>query len=356
MTSNNIQKKYGGDFEFDKKLISNKENQFCSRFDNLLYFDTGRSALLNILNNIQCKKALLPNYICQSIIDVFKIMNIEIVFYNVKNDLTIDISNLKSKIRNDIDVIFFINYFAKIQPTIILNEIQKFSKNNNIKIVEDTTHSIFSKKSTIGDYCLASLRKWFAIPDCAIAYTNKYKIKDFSIDTYNKDYFVLRKKAMLLKAKAKNNCLEDESYLKYFELGESLIKNQNKIYKISDYSLDLLKHYDFEQIIQKRRENFIFLEKNIINSKIKPLINSCENNIPIFYPLLIKNRDIFKKYLFKHKIYCPVHWPIIQGFSTAEYQPWENQEDILSLIIDHRYNLEDMKFIANIINEYNYED
>ena len=161
---------------------------------------------------------------------------------------------------------------------------------------------------------------------------------------------------MLLKAKAKNNCLEDESYLKYFELGESLIKNQNKIYKISDYSLDLLKHYDFEQIIQKRRENFIFLEKNIINSKIKPLINSSENNIPIFYPLLIKNRDIFKKYLFKHKIYCPVHWPIIQGFSTAEYQPWENQEDILSLIIDHRYNLEDMKFIANIINEYNYED
>lgn len=31
-------------------------------------------------------------------------------------------------------------------------------------IVEDTTHSVFSVRRTIGDLCVCSLRKWFALP------------------------------------------------------------------------------------------------------------------------------------------------------------------------------------------------
>lgn len=341
--------KYGGDFALDPAFFTGS-NFYFEHLKKYLLFDTGRSAILNILKNISCKKALVPNYICKSIIDAFLLQNITIDFYKIDENLDIDTESLEKKIDSEVDIIFFINYFGKIQPQNILSKVRQLSYNNNITIIEDTTHSIFTKTRTIGDYCIASLRKWFSLPDGAIAYSDTNKLVDYSKCT-NNTFVKLRKKAMNLKYDSRLCGVEDESYLEYFEKAEQFIDNQNCIYKISDFSLNILKTYNYETMIQQRKENFLYLEQYLKNKEITKLLKSNSTLVPLFYPIYIKERDYFKQYLYRHNIFCPIHWPHIEIGNL-----WEHQKNIISLVIDQRYSHKDMEKIVDIINAYKGKD
>lgn len=354
MTSINFyHKKYGGDFELDINWLSNTNNLFFSALPNLLFFDTGRSALLNILRNISHKKVLLPNYICQSIVDVFLSLGAEIEYFSVNQDMTINLQDLSNKICSGFDVLFFVNYFGHIQSLPVLSKVQDMAKKYNITIIEDTTHSIFSQKFTIGDYCIASLRKWFALPDGAVAYSFSNKMKDYSENNINAEFSNIRKQAMELKFSAIKNKSNDESYLKYFQRAEKCIENQQNIYTISDYSLNILKFYKYELMKKKRRDNFLYLEQNIKNDKIRKIIKYDSSNVYLFYPIYIRDRENFRQYLFENNIFCPVHWPLIQQTEkNIKYYPYDFQKNIISLIVDQRYTQDDMQKMTNIINQY----
>ena len=71
----------------------------------------------------------------------------------------------------------------------------------------------------------------------------------------------------------------------------------------------------------------------------------------MFVPIIVENRDKLRKYLIDKKIYCPVHWPL-SNYHKIKVNDQEIYQNELSLICDQRYNLDDMKYIVDVIKEF----
>lgn len=125
----------------------------------------GRSAIRLALKNeyFSRRVALLPRYICQSVIDAFE--SFEVFFYDIGKDLSV-CKSLFREIVNQIkpSVILTMPYFGFTTDKNIEKELSD-CKDNGIILINDITQALFLGNNGIADYTVASLRKWFPIPD-----------------------------------------------------------------------------------------------------------------------------------------------------------------------------------------------
>lgn len=54
----------------------------------------------------------------------------------------------------------------------------------------------------------------------------------------------------------------------------------------------------------------------------------------------------------EHKIYCAVHWPMETKEQCEIKTNMELTKHMLSLPLDQRYDLEHMKYMVEIVNEF----
>lgn len=338
----------GSEFEFCIEFKENNDNIFhyLDEFYTL-YTASGRSALRVILNKFDFKTVLLPEYICESVVECFHGMNI--IFYTVNEDLSIDVNSLFNKLEmHNIDCVYIMHYFGKLQNDNILQKINKWKREKKFVVIEDTTHSIFTKPMTIGDYCICSLRKWFCIPDGGVLYSKK----DVShIKLCDSDYKLIGKKlyAMILKRLYLSNVLIDcnpeyrQLFCQFDEDLDTSIYNE----KISSLSIGLLKTISISEEIKQRKENYVFVLKKL-NSYIDPVIEM-EDSCPLVLPIFEKERDNFREYLIEHRVFCAVHWPIK---NENTYNAEDISKKIISLPIDSRYSRKELQYLVDTIKAY----
>ena len=138
---------------FSKLKFINKKSE-----KNDLFFVSGRNAITFILKSLNAKKCLLPNYLCESVYKCFSNFD----YYKITNEFQIDLQYLTDLIKeNKYDLILIINFFGYIDKNI--KHIEDFCKKNNILILEDFTHNLFSNK-LYGDICVCSYRKTLPTP------------------------------------------------------------------------------------------------------------------------------------------------------------------------------------------------
>lgn len=144
----------GSEFNLALSQLSVKSKnifQYLSGFSYVYYFDSGRSALKHIaLHMNDDDEVLLPEFICESVTNCFKQKRIS--FYKLTSDFAVDINDLERKISSDTRLVFLMHYFGKVQPKTVLDRMVAVAKGHGSLIIEDTTHSIFTKAHTIGDY------------------------------------------------------------------------------------------------------------------------------------------------------------------------------------------------------------
>jgi len=345
----------GSEYSLDATcLYSNEDNLFnwLQGFQTV-YYNNGRSAIRGVLRHIKGKRALLPAYICQSVIQAFEREHYSIDFYNINTDLFMDVDDVKRKCTLDTDIFFVMHYYGTLQNQNDLATIQNLCSTLSITIIEDTTHSILTKVQTIGDYCVASLRKWFALPDGGVACSLSQKID--AVPSRKEMYFAnARIAGMFLKGLYLNRLTDcSKTYRKLFDEAERMIDEESEIFGISDFSKELVKVFDIGVSAKKRKENEAYMHRNINNPFVKPVFQEFNIDIcPFMYPLYVENRDEFRSYLNQNKIYCPVHWPIGEK-RLIEYDAVRYiSEHIISIPIDQRYGISDMKFLCGIINKY----
>lgn len=353
MTNNRFE--VGSEFSLDTACLSYKEDNLYNRLKGFQteFYNSGRSAVRGVLRQIKGKKALLPAYICQSVIQAFELEHYSVDFYNINTDLSIDVDDVKRKCTTDNDIFFVMHYYGTLQNQNDLAVIRNLCSTLCITIIEDTTHSILTKLQTIGDYCVASLRKWFALPDGGCAYFLSQKIDAVPVNK-EMSFTNARAAGMFLKGLYLNGLADyNEIYRKLFTEAEKMIDEESELFAISDFSKELVKVFDVGNAAQKRKENADYLHRNINNPSVNPVFQELNiNTCPFFYPLYVGNRDKFHNYLNQNKIYCPVHWPIedkrISNYNAVKYI----SEHIISIPIDQRYDLFDMEYLCSIINEF----
>ena len=317
---------------------------FTEVAENEVYLLSGRTALRFIIDDIfkyrKIRKVLLPSYCCESMIQPFLSMGIDVQFYQV------GFSHIDYPYDNDADVILLIDFFGYANPQNY--EIARVEKQAGKIIIYDATHKINGNPQVqqYADYSFCSYRKWFY---CNFSKVVKYNglFNDDIVLKSNNLYIDIRNKAALQKAEYMAGITkEKESYLSNFSLAEQILDEDYVGYSGEPVS------FDINEIVFKRRENATYLISQLRKfSEIKLWKDGIQSgDAPLFVPILIDPhiRNDLRSALIKENIYCPIHWPK----SPLHGECNELYDMELSLICDQRYDIADMERMIKVIKEY----
>ena len=305
---------------------------------------SGRTAIETVLKELpHAKKAVLPSYCCDSMIEPFRKAGMIVEFYPVRyeNGLKIDVL-----ISEDIDILLWCNYFGYHTP---MPDLTDFKKNGGV-VIEDITHSLLSSSpfNTQSDYLVASIRKWEPINCGGYCASMNGGLTHVPVLMPSTGFVDNKTSAMNMKTEYLNDLDEQKKQQFLAMFGESnhwLAENYSEL-AIDPWSEEYLTHVDAEEQKRIRRSNAHVLYEGLKN-KVQFLFSEEDMDCPLFVPVVIPNRNEVRKILTENRIYCPVHWPKPEGCCSNLY-------DLeLSLICDQRYNEDDMKRIGSVISQMN---
>lgn len=361
-------KEIGSEFWLDNTFQTSENKTFQEYMsfgeDSKLLF-SGRTAIEYVLEDIKkpIKTVYMPSYCCSSMIQPFLDRSIEIEYYEVQID-NFGISYVVD-FQKEIDLFFAASYFGFSQSNMDLI-ISKY-KEKEILVIEDITHRLLSENnfSKAANYCIASVRKWVAIPSggLAIKSTGAFSYQNIKLPSniiINNKIKAMEQKYAYINTYYNEEDLAEKEKRNFSNRYSKFNNELNLDYK--NYSIDktselILLQTDINKIKHRRIENAEFLYKslNYSSNKFRFLFNEPDFNkdCPLFIPILLEDpyRYLLKKLLIENKIFCPSHWPNPDPEKlTSDKNPIYVQE--LSIICDQRYGLEDMQRIVGIIKEF----
>lgn len=299
--------------------------------------NSGRSSLRWVIESmgLNRKKVLIPDFICQTVIDVLIDRKISLDFYHVKPDLNIV---LDRESLAEVDAVYLVRYFG-VQTTSLDNALAALT----IPFILDDVFGI--SKPVFDNTChwayFNSLRKTTAIADYSQLISNR-ALASVIVEELP-SFAQLKYQAKDLKAKYLADGLGDEaSYLVPFVAAEQLLDASSRgIYRPSGRSSMLANEFyrTVDQEILDRLNN-LALAKHLLP---KHLYIDVEPEFPSFLPIVLKNRDAVRKQLMQHQVFLAVHWPQ----SSAIYN--QLSDCLLSLPLDSRYSKLDIERACNAI-------
>jgi hypothetical protein len=333
----------GGEFEINPSILKDKYKE--NRIPEGFLYSSGRAALYHILQNIRLHfpiidTILLPNYLCNSIVETVKLCRYKIKYYELTEGLTIDRTKFCS-LYTKREAVLVINYFGLSDTEIQIEYIQQIDTQSCV--ILDNVQAFYEiYNPTQANYSFTSFRKWFPTQDGAIVQT---KMQDMFMPQ-EENTFVKHKIAGAILKSFRDIIVSDDIYLSLLDKGEQLI-TQNFNAKISDISMSIFSNLDITKIAVQRKKNARWVVDNLAKIGLKPVINVPEDKIPLAVPILITNRNYIRDQLFRKGFLCPVHWPVSNNITERG----EIYTKELSIIIDQRYKKKDMMQIVEIIKE-----
>lgn len=310
----------GGYFGLEK-LINNEYHK------GLIRLNTATNALLYLLKVKGTKKVYIPYYLCSSVSEKLIKNGYEIEYYRID----IGFKPIISKVINENEVLYIVNYFGQITNEQILLLKQKYKQ-----IIIDNTHAFFQKPLFDVD-TIYSCRKYFGVPDGAYLYTEKKLNEELEVD-------VSKDRMEHILGRFEGNASD---YYFNFQKVDCILQDL-PIKLMSNLTSNLLGAIDYENIKQIRNENYVYLE-NKFNEVNELQLNT--PNGPFAYPLYIENGIEIKKILAKKKIYIPTLWRNVVKNMEEESLEYRYAANILPIPCDQRYGITDMKYITNLIKE-----
>lgn len=313
-------------------LIRNSTNEFERWLPEgyKVFLSSGRSAIYQALKAFgipQGSTALLPSYLCASVIDPFLVYGCRIEFYRISTELSPDIYEIEKRlVRGDVKVLLVIHYFGF--PAQNFSEILELCKNYSVKVIEDCAHALFSKTNglllgSLGDAGIFSLRKTLPVPEGGIFVLNNRQgqVVDLNVQGwlhrdgvkllreifYSFEYqigFSLRTYLLSF------DCLKNKAH----EIDRLALGRFDK--RIGKLSRCILRSFDVESILTKRRQNYNYLlSKLTLLRKIgTPLFDELPEGVcPNSFPILVERRDEIRRRLYRNGIALRAFWDVLPG-------------------------------------------
>ena len=288
------------------------------------YFSHGRTAFKYGLIYLGLKKndtIMMPEYLCDVLIDPIKELGIKTIFYNINNDFSINWKNVSKKYKKKVKAFFFINYFGFRENEIAL---KNFIKKKNILLIEDDSHSFKinnTNSQQLSDITFYSPRKIIkSIYSGGILKIND-KTKNIFFHKQLKRYSISLFEIFNLFLE--NNLLNLKRLLKYLILKKPVFEKLNAQQNIKikqdllmdEYSKKTLFNNTHNKIKNIRLRNYKVWKKICANNKlIFPIDRKLDKNrIPWVYPVYVKNNKLRKKlFIFGWKNgYLITSWPTL---------------------------------------------
>lgn len=323
-------------------------------FDKHQKYFMGRDALshaIELCGINETTKVLLPAYSCLEVITPFKKINAKMYFYDVRENLKLDVESIVNQIKeNEIEAFLFINYFGQVNKDIL--RIKNLCAHTLI-FIEDTTHSLLSKESgLIGNVIFGSFRKVLPVPDGAYLIhkckVQKPKYKSRIISDFISLIILIKSLSVFKKINLNRTNISRKF--------KSTAKKEVKYLRISRTSNSILTRIEYEKQCKLRRKNYLIWENKLKKYGCQSIISPIDDGtIPSGYPILINQRDKVVQYLETKKIFIKVDWPKDQLYTKqGEYSNFLS-ENIITLPVNE--NIDDKKIefiifcISNVIGD-----
>ena len=324
----------GGEYEVDLSL---QRDGFVPEVDTY-YYASGRAALYQILLSLSPhhkRRVWMPDWLCYSMVEATKKAEFDVRFYELDEEYKATTGALDHSGFRDGDIVLMVNYFG-LQDLMPVTQKIKNAYPTAI-VIEDDVQAFWSfteRENPFADYRFTSLRKSFAIPDGGLVKTKH----PMPIATDKNTFATYKLDAGVMKSRRGCGGIKDEDYLRLFEQGEDAISN-NFSSVMSESAMRLFAGIDFQQAKKRRIENTMIILDGLAAIGIKPLIEVSSGCVPLFVPVYLENRDVVRKSMFQHEVFCPVHWPL-EGMPVKHGAEMAKHE--LSLIVYQRYSINDM--------------
>jgi dTDP-4-amino-4,6-dideoxygalactose transaminase len=351
----------GGEFWFSEDIL-NYHNEQATNEGVLL--DGGISAINIIIKEIALTKQqvlLIPKYICPTIVQSLQKSNIQIVFYRIKKDFTIDMQDIYHKMKQyPVKALLFINYFGFFHSDQEKASLRAL-KQEGVILIEDSVQMMWidKKKDFIGDYVFNSFRKFVPYDGSFVIGLDRniLDVEDLCETHKITQYDILMKKARAVKTDYIHDHSGNEAdYLELFEAAHKAYYEKMNVQVIAEHNRQEIIKLDIDKIRKITKQNYSYLYNRLKEcSKIMCLfsINELTDNIPVTFPILVEDRDKIRDEIRKHGVYCPVHWDIRHEGWVKEHSPeFELANTVLGLPIDWRYTEQDMEYVAHCLTVY----
>ena len=283
---------------------------FYGKEASLFYF--GRGALWHAIQSMHLSPSdtvLVPSYHCGVEIEAVSMAGAQLRYYDVQEDLTIDVSDLKNRIDAGTRAILLIHYFGFPQP---VEEIKAICSTSNIMLVEDCSQALFSSFNgkalgTFGDMAIFSQRKTLPLPDGGALLLNNSELTPALPAKRPSDYVAIKKTLGMLFRSMLN--LNPHNELPYpFERMATVINRlvarksgirystgmeidiDRCCLTMSGTSKQIMNRTRIEHVIQQRRDNYTRLLGHLTES---PCIRIVRDQLPdgvcpLFFPVKIE--------------------------------------------------------------------
>ena len=297
-----------------------------------LKLNTGRNALEYILKTQRYKKVYLPYFTCDVMFEPIQKLGINYEFYEIdKNFMPLfDFCRINEK-----EVFIYTNYFGICESQV--KTIGSKCKN----LIIDNAQAFFSSPRENFDMFF-SPRKFFGVSDGAYLYTDK----SMEID-YEQDISYSRFDHLLGRIDKGS-----EVFYNSFKKNNQELSGQS-IKKMSNLTHRILTSIDYDNVRQKRINNFNYLHNRLRSTNILN-VDLDSDDVPLVYPYLIGDGNVLKKKLINEKIFVATYWPNVLNWVSKNAFEYFLADNLICLPIDQRYSNNEMSFIISKLEESKY--
>lgn len=292
--------------------------------ENALALNTGRNCLAYLIESKNIQKIDLPYYICNVVTEACEKAGIEIDYYHISNDFSINNSDIEKGA-----YLYLVNYFGQLSNDEILLLKDKYKN-----IIVDNAQAYFQLPVNNID-TIYTCRKFVGVSDGAFLYTDKKLTRNLERDSsYERVGFLC--------GRFEKNAFD---FYNSFLTNEEVLNNL-PLRQMSKLTNNLLHGIDYEFVKNKRTKNYNYLFDKL--TKINKLhLKRIEGAFA--YPLYIDNGNELRKKLIAHKIYVPTLWPNVITDDLNGTLEYDMALNILPLPCDQRYDEEDMEYMIGEI-------
>lgn len=338
-----------------------------------------RSGIYHLFRALQLKPGetvQAPDYYSGNEIAAIQAAGGTLAYYPIKLNLEPDMEVLSSLVaRLRPRVIYVIHYLGWPQP---MKEIQALCRKSGSILVEDCALSLLSEQNgrrlgSIGDYSVFCLYKTLPVPNGGLLVQNNASLpglRDLKLQpcpslagagrTLELAFEALRSRAngtgkALFAVKQSIGRMLRSARVRHVPVGDIGWDLANVNIAMSSFSNYIMRSLDYEQIRQRRRDNFKLLQRKLAG-RVRMLREDLEEGVcPLFFPILVQHKHATAHALRQRDIGAVEFWNDLQDNPAIGVNARLMRAHVLELPIHQDVTPEQIEYIASQVLRLNPE-
>lgn len=272
------------------------------------FFSRGCDALRVLLRGLDVapgQTILVPSFLCRDVVQVFEAASVQMTLYSIDSSGRFDLAEIARKINPRTRAIYIVHYFGFPQQ---LDQVCQLARDTGIELIEDCAHALFGRfkgrwLGQFGSAAVFSLRKGLPLPDGGALVENvEMGLVPNGVLRLGAPVTALRVARLLSKtAMLRLRWRPRLDWVTEFCSPRSTLSNEfteEAICAMSKIGLRVFNRANVTQIIQRRRENFLFYQERLRSIALYRELP--DGVVPFSFPVMLEKRDAVANELMRH--------------------------------------------------------